>query len=289
MTSYRLNHFTMADAQALAGKTADITEWDDDELERKVTYLGARITGIIVLSTPCLVIGTFGAVITDAQTGEFLGTRPPEPELRLFFTWICEVTNVRGRFEPGDRIALEHTSDPDTPAPARRRGNRHPLPPETRPAERQLGQRKHPVHAPERRGPRPPDHPRPRGSREGAGPVSVPSPQPAVPPRQAAHLGRRHGRAAVYWQIGDSDSSREFYQELLSGIASADPAITGLYAVPDLAARWDYERENLAADLGLADGDPALDQAAGAFLAAAREEFWLEAARLARRRLTPRR
>jgi hypothetical protein len=91
----------------------------------------------------------------------------------------------------------------------------------------------------------------------------------------------------VYWQIGDSDSSREFYQELLSGIASADPAITGLYSVPDLTARWDYERENLAADLGLADGDPALDQAAGAFLAAAREEFWLEAARLARRHLPP--
>ena len=41
----------MADAQALAGKTADITEWDDDELETKVTYPGARITGIIVLST----------------------------------------------------------------------------------------------------------------------------------------------------------------------------------------------------------------------------------------------
>ncbi len=27
MTEYKLNHFTMADAQALAGKTADITEW----------------------------------------------------------------------------------------------------------------------------------------------------------------------------------------------------------------------------------------------------------------------
>ena len=66
MTEYRLNHFTMADAQALAGKTADITEWDDDELERKVTYPGARITGIIVLSSPCLVIETAGAVITDA-------------------------------------------------------------------------------------------------------------------------------------------------------------------------------------------------------------------------------
>lgn len=114
MTQYRLNHFTMADAQALAGKTADITEWDNDELERKVTYPGARITGIIVLSTPCLVIETAGAVITDAETGERLGTRPPEPELRLFFTWICEVGNVRGRFERGDRVALEHTDDPDT-------------------------------------------------------------------------------------------------------------------------------------------------------------------------------
>jgi len=114
VTSYKLNRFTMADAQALAGKTADITAWDDDELETKVTYPGARMTGIIVLSTPCLVIETFGAVITDAQTGEFLGTRPPEPELRLFFTGICEVGNVRGRFERGDRIALEHTDDPDT-------------------------------------------------------------------------------------------------------------------------------------------------------------------------------
>jgi len=114
MTEYRLNPFTMADAQALAGKTADITEWDDDELERKVTYPGARITGIIALSVPCLVIETAGAVLTDARTGERLGTRPPEPELRLFFTWICEVDGVRGRFERGDRVALEHTDDPDT-------------------------------------------------------------------------------------------------------------------------------------------------------------------------------
>jgi hypothetical protein len=93
----------------------------------------------------------------------------------------------------------------------------------------------------------------------------------------------------VYWQVGDDGrpAARESYRELLDGIAAADPAITGLYAVPDLTARWDYERENLAADLGLADGDPALDQAAEAYLGAAREEFWLEAARLARRRLAP--
>ena len=119
--------------------------------------------------------------------------------------------------------------------------------------------------------------------------MSASSPQPAVEAalRQAGDLGRRHGRAAVYWQVGDTSSGREFYRELLRCIASADPAVTGLYTVPDLTARWDYERANLAADLHLADGDPALDQAAGAFLGAAREEFWLEAARLARRRLAP--
>jgi hypothetical protein len=105
--------------------------------------------------------------------------------------------------------------------------------------------------------------------------------------RQAGDLGRRHGRAAVYWQVGDTSTGREFYQELLRGIASADPAITGLYEVPDLTARWDYEGSNLAADLHLADGDPALAQAAQVYLAVAREEFWLEAARLARRRLAP--
>ena len=122
--------------------------------------------------------------------------------------------------------------------------------------------------------------------------MSAPSPQSAAPEaalRQARDLGRRHGRAAVYWQIGDdgSPAAREFYRGLLRGIAGADPAVTGLYEVPDLTARWDYERANLAADLHLPDGDPALDQAADAFLAAAREEFWLEAARLARRRLAP--
>ena len=114
MTSYKLNRFTMADAQLLAGQTADITEWDDDELETKVTYPGARVTGIVVLTGPHLVIETAGAVITDARTGEQLGTRPPVPELRLWLTWVCEVANVRGRFMRGDRVALEHTDDPHT-------------------------------------------------------------------------------------------------------------------------------------------------------------------------------
>jgi len=111
VTPYKLNHFTMAAAQLLAGKTADITEWGDGELETRVTYPGARVTGII---GPYLVIETAGAVVTDARTGDRLGTRPPVPELHLLFTWVCEVTGVRGRFVRGDRVALEHTGDPDT-------------------------------------------------------------------------------------------------------------------------------------------------------------------------------
>ena len=102
-------------------------------------------------------------MITDAQTGERLGTRPPEPELRLFFTGICEVDDVRGRFERGDRIALEHTDDPDTRLRPGDEGTVTRYDSGPRPAERQLGQREHPVHAPERRGPRPPDQPRLRG------------------------------------------------------------------------------------------------------------------------------
>jgi Domain of unknown function (DUF4314) len=114
VTSDRLNRFTMADAQLLAGKTADITAWDDDELERKVTYPGAKIIGIIVLIGPYLVIETAGAVVTDARTGEQLGTRPPVPELHLWLTWVCDVADVRGRFMRGDRVALEYTGDPHT-------------------------------------------------------------------------------------------------------------------------------------------------------------------------------
>jgi hypothetical protein len=114
VTEYKLNRFTMADAQALAGKTADITAWDGGELETRVTYPGAKVAGMIVLIGPYLVIETAGAVMTDARTGERLGTRPPEPELHVLFTWVCEAGGVRGRFERGDRVALEHTDDPDT-------------------------------------------------------------------------------------------------------------------------------------------------------------------------------
>jgi len=115
--------------------------------------------------------------------------------------------------------------------------------------------------------------------------VSTPAPQSAVL-RQAERLGRRHGKAAVYWQIGDSGSEAAlaFYGSLLRG-AGGDPQITGLFEMPGLDGRHDYDRDSLAADLGLARDAPVLAEAAQAYLAAAREEFWREAARLARRRL----
>jgi hypothetical protein len=93
----------------------------------------------------------------------------------------------------------------------------------------------------------------------------------------------------VYWQTGDSPAAdaQPFYRDLLRGTGAADQQITGLYQAPGLTARWDYDRDSLAADLGLARDDPAMTRAAETYLTAAREEFWREAARLARRRLHP--
>jgi hypothetical protein len=122
--------------------------------------------------------------------------------------------------------------------------------------------------------------------------LSTPAPHPAPAQAslmQADRLGRRHGKAAAYGQIGDSSdaAAQPFYRDLLRGISRADQQITGLYQTPDLTARWDYDRDSLAADLALARDDPGMAKAADTYLAAAREEFWLEAARLARRRLQP--
>ena len=108
MTAYRLNRFTMTDAEALAGATADITEWADDELESKVTYRAARITGISGSPSPHLILATTGAQITDARTGSVLGTRPAETEWHVMFTWICEVTNIRPAGAPARPPQARH-------------------------------------------------------------------------------------------------------------------------------------------------------------------------------------
>ena len=106
---------------------------------------------------------------------------------------------------------------------------------------------------------------------------------------QARLIGRRQGKAAVHWQIGDSSSgeAREFWQTLLRGIASRDPHIMDLYEIPALTGQQDYDLASLAADLGLARDDPALPSAADTYRAAACKEFWAEASRLARHHLHP--
>ena len=57
--------------------------------------------------------------ITHAQLSRLTGTRdehtgPPVHELHTDFTCVYEVDCVCGRFQRGDRVALEHTDDPHT-------------------------------------------------------------------------------------------------------------------------------------------------------------------------------
>ena len=94
MTEYQTGRFTARDAEALVGRTADITEWDGDEFERKITYPGATVTGIID-KLGYLNIRTSGAMVTDAATGAYLTDRPAEEDWNVSFSSICEVTNVR--------------------------------------------------------------------------------------------------------------------------------------------------------------------------------------------------
>ena len=93
MTEYRLGRFTARYAEALIGTDADITEWDGDEGERKITYPGATIIGIIE-KHPCLYIRTRGAVVTDAETGEVLTVQAAQAEWHVSFFGICEISNI---------------------------------------------------------------------------------------------------------------------------------------------------------------------------------------------------
>lgn len=94
---YNLNHFTIADARALVGTTCDITQWDDndDDMGTKITYPAAKVIGVLDRTGPCLCITTAGAVITDAATGQQLGTLRAEDDWCVALRWVCEVTRTR--------------------------------------------------------------------------------------------------------------------------------------------------------------------------------------------------
>ena len=79
----------------MIGKIADIAIWEDDDLFYKVRFPAAKVTCIARYSDPCLIIQAVGGLVTDAGTGDRVGTRPAEPEWCVRFTLICEVSNTR--------------------------------------------------------------------------------------------------------------------------------------------------------------------------------------------------
>lgn len=80
--------FSFADAKALNGATADIVTEDEDA---RVAYPGAVIWGI---AGSWLAVRTTRAIYTDAVTGESLGAAPGEPELRIPFGDITEISRT---------------------------------------------------------------------------------------------------------------------------------------------------------------------------------------------------
>jgi len=93
--TYRLGHFTAADADALVGRVADITEYGDDELETTVTHEGAYVAGVLP-PLGCLAITGGTQTVRVAATGQVLTRRPaPGGRLAVGRALICQVANVR--------------------------------------------------------------------------------------------------------------------------------------------------------------------------------------------------
>jgi hypothetical protein len=98
VTEYQMAGFTLVDAQNLIGKTADITQWDQNDEDRrtKITYKNATVICVITRIGAYLNISHAGGVVTDAATGEPWGKPwPAEDDWNVSLEWICEVTNFR--------------------------------------------------------------------------------------------------------------------------------------------------------------------------------------------------
>lgn len=102
----------------------------------------------------------------------------------------------------------------------------------------------------------------------------------------AGKLGRDAGKTAASW-VFDGNTPGQACRRVLRGIDEGDPEILDAWQPPGLSAEEDYTEADLADDLGLADGDPAMADAATAYLDAASESFWHEVERLARDHLYP--
>ena len=206
-------------------------------------------------------------------------------------------------YQRGDRIALEHTTDPHTRLRPGDEGTVTSYDP-------RLGQLNirwdsgstlamllhdgdqvrliTPPQAslPARTGPPAParEHPAPTVTRSSGRPGTPATPSPAAPAASIAsdaeNLGRDAGKAAASWMF-DGNTPEDTYRAVLRGIEDGDPVILDAYPAPGLSAGGGYTEADLARDLGLDGEDQLLPDAATAYLDAAAESFWHETERLA--------
>ena len=98
---------------------------------------------------------------------------------------------------------------------------------------------------------------------------------------RAAELGRDAGKAAAAWAF-DGSTPDEAYRRVLRGIDDGDPAVLDAIEPPAIGPAAGYDQDDLARDLGLEPGDPALQDAASAYADAFTGSFWAEVERTAR-------
>ena len=104
-------------------------------------------------------------------------------------------------------------------------------------------------------------------------------------PPGPGELGRDAGHAAATW-VFDGNTPDETYRRVLRGIKDGDPAVLDLAEPPALGPGAGYDQDDLARDLGLDPGDPALPRAASAYADAFTSSFWAETERAAREHIS---
>ena len=98
---------------------------------------------------------------------------------------------------------------------------------------------------------------------------------------RAAELGRDAGHAAATW-VFDGNTPEESYRRVLRGVEDGDPAGLDAIEPPAIGPAAGYDQDDLACDLGLEPGDPALPRATSAYADAFTGSFWTEVERAAR-------
>jgi len=98
---------------------------------------------------------------------------------------------------------------------------------------------------------------------------------------RAGELGRDAGRAAATW-VFDGSTPEEAYQRVLRGIDEGDPAVLDAIEPPAIGPAAGYDEDDLARDLGIKPEDRALPRAVSAYADAFIGSFWQETERTAR-------